>query len=77
MNFPANRPVMMASIQHTTFRMFHPRPGYLLKRKEKQLPTTIMRASVWLCETGSSAKMRKLKKVTRYATMSRDHGCWK
>lgn len=45
-NFPANRPVIMASIQHTTFRMFHPRPGYLLNRKEKQLPTTIIWASV-------------------------------
>lgn len=56
---------MMARIQHTTFRMFHPRPGYLLNRKEKQLPTTIMWASVWLWDTGSSAKMRKLKKVTR------------
>jgi len=41
-NFPANRPVIMASIQHTTLRMFHPRPGYLLNKKEKQLPTTII-----------------------------------
>ncbi len=45
-NFPANRPVIMASIQHITFRMFHPRPGYLLNRNEKQLPTTIIWASV-------------------------------
>lgn len=45
-NFPANRPVIMASIQHTTFRMFHPRLGYLLNRREKQLPTTIIWASV-------------------------------
>ncbi|TNN76047.1 hypothetical protein EYF80_013810 [Liparis tanakae] len=44
---------------------FHPPPGYLLNRKEKQLPTTIMLASVWLWEMGSSAKTRKLKKVTR------------
>lgn len=45
-NFPANRPLIMARIQHITFRMFHPRPGYLLNRKEKQLPTTIIWASV-------------------------------
>ncbi|KAG7277242.1 hypothetical protein CRUP_015290 [Coryphaenoides rupestris] len=70
MNLPASRPAMMARIQQITFMAFHAPPGYLLNRKEKQLPTTAMWACVWLWDKGSSAKIRKLQKVTSHITPS-------